>query len=438
VREAACTALWLPKGAPLEGAALDRALGDAAIPPRPDTAGMRAMEAVARVRGVTAGGGAESFILSMARGREDMLAALVLARVAGLYRPEDGVADVAIVPLFETLEDLERCAAEVDRAAEHPAYRRYLELRGGVQEVMIGYSDSNKDAGILGSSFALYRAQEALVAVGRKRGIHFEIFHGRGGSIGRGGGPSQRAIESLPPGSIDGRFKLTEQGEVVGWKYLLPDIAERNLELTASGVLRATLDPHPVRDAAFLKAFEEVAHTSVETYRALVRDPAFIAYYEGSTPLAEISLLNIGSRPARRSGTETRSLEISARSRGCSRGRSHARSCRAGSGRGERSSISSGSTGSSSRGPCATVGLSSRRRSTPWPSRSRPRTWRSPGATPISSPMRRPPRACSDGSRSITAGPRARSQPSRAATPSSRPSRRSPARSTSGTRTSTR
>lgn len=309
VREAACTALWLPKGAPLEGAALDRALADDRVPPRPDTAGMRAMEAIARIRGVTAGGGAESFILSMARGREDMLASLVLARVAGLYRPEEGVADVSIVPLFETLEDLERCAAEVDSAAEHPAYRRYLELRGGVQEVMIGYSDSNKDAGILASSFALYRAQEALVAVGRKRGIHFEIFHGRGGSIGRGGGPSQRAIESLPPGSIDGRFKLTEQGEVVGWKYLLPDIAERNLELTASGVLRATLDPHPVREAAFLRAFEEVAARSLESYRSLVRDPAFLAYYEGSTPLAEISLLNIGSRPARRSGTATRSLD---------------------------------------------------------------------------------------------------------------------------------
>ncbi len=309
VREAACNALWLPEGAALEGAALDRALGEEGAPPRPDTAGMRAMEAVARVRAVTADGGAESFILSMARGRQDMLAALVLARVAGLYRPEDGVANVSIVPLFETLEDLERCATEVDSAAEHPAYRRYLELRGGVQEVMIGYSDSNKDAGILASSFALYRAQEALVAVSKKRGLHIEIFHGRGGSIGRGGGPSQRAIESLPPGSIDGRFKLTEQGEVVGWKYLLPDIAERNLELTASGVLRATLDPHPVREAAFLRAFEEASAKSLETYRSLVSDPAFLAYYEGSTPLAEISLLNIGSRPARRSGTATRSLD---------------------------------------------------------------------------------------------------------------------------------
>ncbi len=309
VREAACNALWLPKGAPLEGAALDRALGDDRVPPRPDSQGMHAMEAVAKIRRVTAGRGAESFILSMARGREDMLASLVLARVAGLYAPERGVADVAIVPLFETLDDLERCAEEVARAAEHPAYRRYLSLRGDLQEVMIGYSDSNKDAGILASSFALYRAQERLVRVGKERGIRLEIFHGRGGSIGRGGGPSQRAIQSLPPGSIDGRFKLTEQGEVVGWKYLLPDIAERNLELTASGVLRASLSPAPPPDPAFEAAFAEMAEESLHAYRALVHDPDFLAYYEGSTPLAEIALLNIGSRPARRSGTATRSLD---------------------------------------------------------------------------------------------------------------------------------
>ena len=300
VRDAARRSLWIEGEAPLDAAVLERALVSEHTPPRADAAGMRAMEAVARIRAVTANGGAESFILSMARGHEDMLATLVLARIAGLYRPKDGVADVSVVPLFETLDDLERCPAEVERAAQQPAYRRYLELRGGVQEIMIGYSDSNKDAGILMSSFALYRAQQQLVEVGKRNGVRLKIFHGRGGSIGRGGGPSQRAIESLPHGSIDGRFKLTEQGEVLGWKYLLAEIAERNLEITASGVLRASLDPG-VDHSTFEQAFAGVAQTSLEAYRSLVHDPDFVEYYEQSTPLAEIALLNIGSRPARRS-----------------------------------------------------------------------------------------------------------------------------------------
>jgi phosphoenolpyruvate carboxylase len=308
VRDAARTSLWLPDDAPLDTAALERALTAEHTPPRADVPGMRAMEAVAHIRAVTANGGAESFILSMAHGHEDMLATLVLARIAGLYRPADGVADVSVVPLFETLADLERCPAEVERAACQPAYRRYLELRGGVQEIMIGYSDSNKDAGILMSSFALYRAQQHLVEVGRRNGLRLKIFHGRGGSIGRGGGPSQRAIESLPTGSIDGRFKLTEQGEVLGWKYLLPEIAERNLEITASGVLRASLD-EPIDHSAFEAAFAEVAQTSLDAYRELVHDPSFVDYYEQSTPLAEIALLNIGSRPARRSDKQKRTLD---------------------------------------------------------------------------------------------------------------------------------
>ncbi|MDB4935105.1 MAG: Phosphoenolpyruvate carboxylase [Labilithrix sp.] len=308
VREATRTSLWLPDDAPLDTAVLERALTAERTPPRADAPGMHAMEAVANIRAVTANGGAESFILSMAHGHEDMLATLVLARIAGLYRPADGVADVSVVPLFETLEDLERCPAEVERAAKQPAYRRYLDMRGGVQEVMIGYSDSNKDAGILMSSFALYRAQQQLVEVGRRNNLRLKIFHGRGGSIGRGGGPSQRAIESLPTGSIDGRFKLTEQGEVLGWKYLLPEIAERNLELTASGVLGASLDA-PVDHTAFEEAFADVAQTSLDAYRELVHDPSFVEYYEESTPLAEIALLNIGSRPARRSEKKKRTLE---------------------------------------------------------------------------------------------------------------------------------
>lgn len=327
VREATRTALWLGRDTELTMAALEAALADPRTPPRPETPGMRALEAVARIRTITAGGGAESFILSMAHGASDMLATLVLARVAGLYRPDEGRADVSVVPLFETLEDLERCASEVEIAAQNPEYRRYLELRGGVQEIMLGYSDSNKDAGILASSFALYRAQQRLVEVGRRLGFRLKIFHGRGGSIGRGGGPSQRAIESLPPGSIDGRFKLTEQGEVLGWKYLLTEVAERNLELTASGVLRATalhdaaqtkaeeLTSEPTSTsqgkelAELERAFEDISAVSLEAYRELVRDPGFIDYYTASTPLDEIGMLNIGSRPARRTAKRGRSLD---------------------------------------------------------------------------------------------------------------------------------
>ncbi len=275
----------------------------------------QAMAALARIRAVTAGGGAESYILSMAHGHDDLRATLALAEQAGLYRPEAGIANLAVVPLFETLDDLERCPGEIEKAAQDPIYRRYLDLRGGRQEIMIGYSDSNKDGGILMSSWALYRAQQRLAQVGREQGIHFEIFHGRGGSIGRGGGPSQRAIESLPRGSINGLFKLTEQGEVLGWKYLLEEIAERNLETTASGVVAASLedagviiDPHAGL-ARYEEAFAEVAQTSLDAYRELVGDPQFIEYYEGSTPLAEIALLNIGSRPARRTADEKRTLD---------------------------------------------------------------------------------------------------------------------------------
>ena len=254
----------------------------------------RAIEALGVIEKTT--GGAESLILSMAHGADDMTAALAMAEKAGL-RDED----ISITPLFETLDDLERAAAEVEKATNDPRYARYLDARKRVQEVMIGYSDSNKDAGILASSFALYRAQQRLSDVAEKKNLELLIFHGRGGSIGRGGGPAQRAIQSLPHGSIRGRFKLTEQGEVVGWKYLLSEIAERNLEQTASGVLAATASM-PLDVAAHERAFEEVARDSVEAYRALVHDPDFVRYYAESTPLEEIAQLNIGSRPSRRTG----------------------------------------------------------------------------------------------------------------------------------------
>ena len=270
-----------------------------------DLPGARAMRAIAIMHRRTTRGSAESFILSMTRGHEDMLAALKLARTVGLVRESEDVADVSIVPLFETLDDLERCPVEVERALSDPQYARYVAIRGQRQEVMVGYSDSNKDAGILASSFALYRAQRALADVARRRGVALTVFHGRGGSIGRGGGPSQRAIESLPPGSIGGRFKLTEQGEVLGWKYLLPAIAEHNLDLTTSGVLRASLAAEHAPEAEladYEAAFARAAEASLVTYRSLVRGPRFEEYLAESTPLEEIGALPLGSRPARRTG----------------------------------------------------------------------------------------------------------------------------------------
>ena len=305
VRAAVREALGLDPEAPLRAETLRRALEDPRIPAAPASSGMKALEALAAMRSRVSVESAESFILSMTHGHEDMLCALVLARIAGLYRPEAGVADVSIVPLFETLDDLERCPRELTLAIADPSYARYLALRGGAQEIMIGYSDSNKDAGIVASSFALYAAQKGIVQVERSSGIRVKVFHGRGGSIGRGGGPSRRAIEGLPPGSIDGRFKLTEQGEVLGWKYLLPPIAQRNLELTVGGVVGASLTTeyaNPAEIAEYEAAFARVAATSLEGYRALVNHPRFVEYFQQSTPLDEIGALPLGSRPARRSG----------------------------------------------------------------------------------------------------------------------------------------
>lgn len=308
-RADARVALGLPPSSdPIPMETLERALDgrEPSVLTLPDGPFVGAVRALLRMREVSFGGGAESLILSMTHGAEDMLTALLLARMVG---GPDVDERVAIVPLFETLDDLERAGVELARVAASPAYQSYLERRGRAQEVMVGYSDSNKDAGLLGSSFALYRAQEALTKVARDANLSLKIFHGRGGSIGRGGGPSQRAIESLPPGSLDGRFKLTEQGEVLGWKYLVPDIAERNLELTVGGVIGQSLRGER-HDAEVTRhhqeIFEEVAAISVAHYRALVNDAGFVEYFASTTPIEEIPRLNIGSRPARRTGGEVR------------------------------------------------------------------------------------------------------------------------------------
>ena len=217
--------------------------------------------------------------------------------------PDDGSPTISVVPLFETLDDLERWPDEVERAVTTSRLRGATSLRGGT--CRRSCSDTPTRTRTRASSGlrsrSIVRSSGSSTVAQSRNGSALKIFHGRGGSIGRGGGPSQRAIESLPAGSIDGRFKLTEQGEVLGWKYLVPEIAERNLELTVSGVLAQSLDRRRTRCACEHEAiFEEVAATQRRRLPCARRRSWFVEYYAATTPLEEIARLNIGSRPARR------------------------------------------------------------------------------------------------------------------------------------------
>ncbi|MFN0085366.1 MAG: phosphoenolpyruvate carboxylase [Blastocatellia bacterium] len=239
----------------------------------------------------------QSYVISMTRDASDLLAVLVLAKQAG-------VARLAIVPLFETIDDLRRAPEVMDRLFGNPAYRARLESRQRLQEVMIGYSDSSKDGGILTSSWELYKAQERLSAVARDHKIGLRLFHGRGGTVGRGGGPSHEAILAQPRGTVAGRIKITEQGEVISSKYSLPEIADRSLELTTAAVIRASL-PHEEEDAGRLArweaAMERLSEDAFDVYRRTVREtPGFYEYFIQATPVEELQHLRIGSRPAKR------------------------------------------------------------------------------------------------------------------------------------------
>jgi phosphoenolpyruvate carboxylase len=243
----------------------------------------------------------QTVIVSMTRGPSDVLAALVLAKEAGLYRPAEGVSLISVAPLFETGDDLAACASVVRTLLRVPAYRDHLRLRGDVQEVMLGYSDSNKDAGFVAANWALYRAQRDLAAAAEDAGIGLRLFHGRGGSIGRGGGPANRAILAQPPGTMGSRIKITEQGEVIADRYGLPDLAHRHLEQLVNAVLRARFAPTTPPDAAWEQALERLAVLARGHYRALVYEhPLFLTYFRAATPVAEIGRLKLGSRPASR------------------------------------------------------------------------------------------------------------------------------------------
>ena len=248
-------------------------------------------------------------VISKAEGVSDLLEVAVLLKEAGLISPE-GRSAVNIVPLFETIEDLRNCAAVMDRALALPEYRRLVQARGREQEVMLGYSDSNKDGGFVTSGWELYKAEVGLVDVFERHGVGLRLFHGRGGSVGRGGGPSYDAILAQPGGAVQGQIRVTEQGEIISSKYSNPEVGYRNLEILAAATLEATL-LGPKRDIprpGFAEAMDALSATAFKAYRGLVYEtPGFEDYFWGSTVISEIATLNIGSRPASR--TRTRRIE---------------------------------------------------------------------------------------------------------------------------------
>jgi phosphoenolpyruvate carboxylase len=254
---------------------------------------------------------ASTYIVSMATCAEDLLRVLLLGREAGLVDlvAEPPRSSIDVVPLFETLDDLERAPAVMRALLDDPIYRRQLTARGGRQEIMIGYSDSGKDAGILASSWALYEGQEALAALFRESGVELTLFHGRGGSVGRGGGsPVARALAALPPGTVSGRIKITEQGEIISQQFGLLPVAERTLEVTLAGALMHGFNRWPEemgeRD---MRRYRDVMATlaagGLAVYRDLVHEhDALFTLFRTVTPIDELADARFGSRPAYRPG----------------------------------------------------------------------------------------------------------------------------------------
>ncbi|HEX6530903.1 MAG TPA: phosphoenolpyruvate carboxylase, partial [Burkholderiales bacterium] len=239
------------------------------------------------------------YVISHCSTVSDLLEVGVLLREAGLLGQLD------IIPLFESIADLGRSGDIVGDALDLPLYRGWVEARGGEQEVMLGYSDSNKDGGYFTSNWSLYKAAATLVQVCGERGVRLRLFHGRGGTIGRGGGPSYEAVLAQPAGSVDGALRLTEQGEVIASKYADPEGGRRNLETLAAATLEASLKKeNNVSNKQHEAIAEKLSALAFEAYRALVKMPGFVDYYRASTPIAEIAELNIGSRPASRGSSE--------------------------------------------------------------------------------------------------------------------------------------
>jgi phosphoenolpyruvate carboxylase len=265
------------------------------------------IEAAARARARVGAPVVSKYIISHGESLSDLLEVGVLLREAGLLQPgrDAGELGLDVIPLFESIGDLERCGATMDAAFSSPLYRRWIRARGDEQEVMLGYSDSNKDGGYLSSSWSLYKATLSLMQVCRRHGVRLRLFHGRGGTVGRGGGPSYEAILSQPAGSVDGALRLTEQGEVIASKYADPETGRRNLEILVAATLQASFTAEPA-DAGGRRAqiMEGLSKHAFEVYRELVGTPGFMDYFREATPFSEIATLNIGSRPASRKGSQ--------------------------------------------------------------------------------------------------------------------------------------
>ncbi len=246
-------------------------------------------------------GAIQTYIVSGTEGPADLLEVLLLMKENSLCRAGGEHAQLRIVPLFEARATLRAAPETVDALLSQPVYRAALRAVGDEQEVMIGYSDSNKDAGYVASSWAAYQAQQQIAAVLERHGATWIFFHGRGGAVGRGGGPTSGAILALPPGTVEGRLKMTEQGEVLSAKYALPEIAHRELELATSATLVAGNHGAGRRRPRYEAVLGEMADRSAGIYRALVHDdPDFARFFEAVTPVRQISWLRLGSRPSRR------------------------------------------------------------------------------------------------------------------------------------------
>ena len=255
-------------------------------------------------------GAVPNYVISKASDPSDILEVALLLKEAGLLRPREGEMDVNIIPLFETIADLRHCSGVMDELFALPDYMRLLRSRDQAQEVMLGYSDSNKDGGFLTSGWELYKAEIELIDVFKRHGVALRLFHGRGGSVGRGGGPSYQAILAQPGGAVQGAIRITEQGEVIAGKYSNPDLGRRNLEILAAATLEASLlhSGQPAPREEYLKAMEELSNSAFKAYRALVYETeGFERYFWESTVIGEIANLNIGSRPASR--TNSRRIE---------------------------------------------------------------------------------------------------------------------------------
>jgi phosphoenolpyruvate carboxylase len=250
-----------------------------------------------------------NYIISMCQSVSDMLEAAVLLKEAGLLdvSGDQPYAPVGVVPLFETIDDLQRGSAILESVLALPVYRAMVTARDEHQEIMLGYSDSNKDGGYLAANWALYRAELDLVESARKTGIRLRLFHGRGGTVGRGGGPSYDAILAQPPGAVKGSLRLTEQGEIIAAKYAEPRIAHRNLETLLAATLESTLlDTEGLGGLAedAYAVLDDLAARAQRAYSELVHEtPGFVEYFKASTPVSEIGALNIGSRPTSRKPT---------------------------------------------------------------------------------------------------------------------------------------